>query len=236
MQQTLLAPRALNLIRDPLYTYTRKLEFLILILTVDDFASRSLGRRSLRSCANRLRAWPENCNRCWTKRGDMDKNPNQSNEEDLSAQLRETRHVLEELGNYQGTQMHLATSSQVNRKEQLETITSTMEQVNQMLLTSLQRLEDSGDRQNEASRKVILSDYKAFEESVEQTASRNETQLRKMHDEQRYVNERLLRLQSKQKSGLDSLAYDVTRHLDEALVSLDRQASEQIRRMSNRLG
>ena len=27
MQQTLLAPRALNLIRDPLYTYTRKLEF-----------------------------------------------------------------------------------------------------------------------------------------------------------------------------------------------------------------
>ena len=139
----------------------------------------------------------------------MDENPNQSNEEDLSAQLRETRHVLEELGNYQGTQMHLATSSQVNRKEQLETITSTMEQVNQMLLTSLQRLEDSGDRQNEASRKVILSGYKAFEESVEQTASRNETQLRKMHDEQRRVNERPLRLQSEQKSRLDSLAHNV---------------------------
>ena len=125
----------------------------------------------------------------------------------------------------------------------METITSTMEQVNQMLLTSLQRLEDSGledsgNRQSEASRKVILFGYKAFEENVEQTASRNETQLRKMHDEQRqrYVNERLLRLQSKQNSGLDSLAYDVTRHLDEALVSLDRQASEQIRRMSNRLG
>ena len=112
----------------------------------------------------------------------MDENPNQSNEEDLSAQLRETRHVLEELGNYQGTQMHLATSSQVNRKEQLEAITSTTEQANQMLLTSLQRLEDSGDRQNEASRKVILFGYKAFEESVEQTASRNETQLRKMYD------------------------------------------------------
>ena len=118
-----------------------------------------------------------------------------------------------------------------------------MEQVNQMLLTSLQRLEDSGledsgNRQSKASRKVILFGYKAFEENVEQTASRNETQLRKMHDEQRqrYVNERLLRLQSKQNSGLDSLAYDVTRHLDEALVSLDRQASEQIRRMSNRLG
>ncbi|MBI0144559.1 hypothetical protein H3U98_07195 [Bifidobacterium sp. W8116] len=118
-----------------------------------------------------------------------------------------------------------------------------MEQVNQMLLTSLQRLEDSGledsgNRQSEASSKVILFGYKAFEENVEQTASRNETQLRKMHDEQRqrYVNERLLRLQSKQNSGLDSLAYDVTRHLDEALVSLDRQASEQIRRMSNRLG
>ena len=180
MQQTLLAPRAVKLMRDPLYTYTRKLEFLI--LTVDNFASRALGRRPSRSCANRLRAWPENCNRCWTKRGDMDKNPNQSNEEDLSAQLRETRHVLEELGNCQGTQIHLATSSQVNRKEQLEAITSTTEQANQMLLISLQRLEDSGDRQNEASRKVIPSDYKAFEESVEQTASRNETQLRKMYD------------------------------------------------------
>ena len=57
-----------------------------------------------------------------------------------------------------------------------------MEQVNQLLLTSLQRLEDSGDRQSEASRKVILSDYKAFEESVEQMASRDETQLRKMYD------------------------------------------------------
>ena len=165
----------------------------------------------------------------------MDKNPNQSNEEDLSAQLRETRHVLEELGNYQGAQIHLATSSQVNRKEQLEAITSTTEQANQMLLTSLQRLEDSGDRQNEASRKVILSDYKAFEESVEQTASRSETQLRKMYDEQRHVNEQLLSLQSKQNSRLDSLAHDVTRYLDEALASLDRQASEQIRRMGNRL-
>ncbi|WP_445338100.1 hypothetical protein [Bifidobacterium sp. ESL0822] len=165
----------------------------------------------------------------------MGKNPNQSNEENLSAQLRETRHLLEELGNYQGTQMHLATSSQVNRKEQLEAITSTTEQANQMLLISLQRLEDSGDRQNEASRKVILSDYKAFEESVEQTASRNETQLRKMNDEQRHVNEQLLSLQSKQNSRLDSLAHDVTRHLDEALASLDRQASEQIRRMGNRL-
>ena len=115
MQQTLLAPRALNLIRDPLYTYTRKLEFLI--LTVDDFASRSLGRRPSRSCANRLRAWPGNCNRCRTKRGDMDENPNQSNEEDLSAQLRETRQVLEELRNYQGAQIQLVTSRQVNLRE-----------------------------------------------------------------------------------------------------------------------
>ena len=117
MQQTLLAPRALNLIRDPLYNCTRKLEFLILILTVDDFASRSLGRRSLRSCANSLRSWPENCNRCWTKRGDMDKNPNQSNEEDLSARLCETRQVLEELRNYQGAQIQLVTSRQVNLRE-----------------------------------------------------------------------------------------------------------------------
>jgi len=48
----------------------------------------------------------------------------------------------------------------------LEAITSTTEQANQMLLTSLQRLEDSGNRQNEASRKAILFGYKAFEESV----------------------------------------------------------------------
>ena len=67
-----------------------------------------------------------------------------------------------------------------------------------MLLTSLQRSKDPGDRQNEASRKVILSGCKAFEKSVEQPASRNGTQLRKMHDEQRHVNERLLRLQSEQ--------------------------------------
>ena len=88
MQQTLLAPRAVNLMRDTLYSYTRKLEFLILILTVDNFASRLLGRRSSRSCANRLRAWSGNCNRCWKKRGDMDENPRQNNEEDLSARLR----------------------------------------------------------------------------------------------------------------------------------------------------
>ena len=49
------------------------------------------------------------------------------------------------------------------------------------------------------------------------------------------MNEQLLSLQSKQNSRLDSLAHDVTRHLDEALASLDRQASEQIRRMGNRL-
>ena len=67
-----------------------------------------------------------------------------------------------------------------------------------MLLTSLQRSEDSGDRQNEASRKVILSGCKAFEKSVEQTASRNETQLRKMHDGQQHVNERVFRLQGEQ--------------------------------------
>ena len=127
MQQTLLAPRALNLIRDPLYTYTRKLEFLILILTVDNFASRSLGRRSSRSCANRLRAWSGNCNRCRTKQGDMDENPNQGNEEDLSARLRETRQVLEELRNYRSAQIQLTSSSQVNLKEQLEAITSTTE-------------------------------------------------------------------------------------------------------------
>ena len=108
---------AVRLTRDLLYTCARKLEFMILILTVDDFASRSLGRRSLRSCANRLRAWPENCNRCWTKRGDMDKNPNQSNEEDLSARLCETRQALEELRNYQGAQIQLVTSRQVNLRE-----------------------------------------------------------------------------------------------------------------------
>ena len=115
----------------------------------------------------------------------------------------------------------------MNLKEQLEAITSTTEQANQMLLTSLQRLEDSGDRQNEAPRKVILSGYKAFEESVEQTASRNETQLRKMHDEQRRVNERPLRLQSEQKSRLDSrsptTSHDTsTKHWSH---SIDRPAS-----------
>ena len=106
--------------------------------------------------------------------------------------------MLEELRNYQGAQIQLTSSSQLNLKEQLEAITSTTEQANQMLLTSLQRLEDSGDRQNEASRKVILSGYKAFEESVEQTASGNETQLRKMHDGQQHVNERVSRLQGEQ--------------------------------------
>ena len=48
----------------------------------------------------------------------------------------------------------------------MEAITSTTEQANQMLLTSLQRSEDSGNRQSKASRKVILFGYKAFEESV----------------------------------------------------------------------
>ena len=47
----------------------------------------------------------------------MDKNPNQSNEEDLSARLRETRQVLEELRNYQGAQIQLVTSRQVNLRE-----------------------------------------------------------------------------------------------------------------------
>ena len=47
----------------------------------------------------------------------MDENPNQSNEEDLSAQLRETRQVLEELRNYQGAQIQLVTSHQVNLRE-----------------------------------------------------------------------------------------------------------------------
>ncbi|MCX8673545.1 hypothetical protein J3T95_08520 [Bifidobacterium sp. B4079] len=62
----------------------------------------------------------------------------------------------------------------------------------------MQRSEDPGDRQNEASRKVILSGCKAFEKSVEQPASRNETQLRKMHDGQQHVNERVSRLQGEQ--------------------------------------
>ena len=112
----------------------------------------------------------------------MDKNPNQSNEEDLSARLCETRQALEELRNQHGVQIQFVTSRQVNLREQLETITSTTEQANQMLLISLQRLEDSGNRQSEDSRKVTLFGYKAFEESVEQTASSNETQLRKMYD------------------------------------------------------
>ena len=47
----------------------------------------------------------------------MDKNPNQSNEEDLSARLCETRQVLEELRNYQGAQIQLITSRQVNLRE-----------------------------------------------------------------------------------------------------------------------
>ena len=35
----------------------------------------------------------------------MDENPNRSNEAGLSARLRETRQVLEELRNYQGAQI-----------------------------------------------------------------------------------------------------------------------------------
>ena len=58
----------------------------------------------------------------------MDENPNQGNEEDLSARLRETRQVLEELRNYRSAQIQLTSSSQLNLKEQLETITSTTEQ------------------------------------------------------------------------------------------------------------
>ena len=56
-----------------------------------------------------------------------------------------------------------------------------------------------------------------------------------MYHWQQHVNEQLLSLQSRQNSKLDSRAHDVTRHLDEAPASLDRQASEQIRRMGNRL-
>ena len=114
----------------------------------------------------------------------------------------------------------------MNLKEQLEALTSTTEQANQMLLTSLQRLEDSGDRQSEASRKVILFGYKAFEESVEQTASRNGTRLRKMHDEQRHVNERLLRLQSEQNGS--STRSPTTSHDSSTRLwrhSIDRPAS-----------
>ena len=58
----------------------------------------------------------------------MDENPNQSNKEDLSARLRETRQVLEELRNYRSAQIQLISSSQLNLKEQLEAITSTTEQ------------------------------------------------------------------------------------------------------------
>lgn len=56
----------------------------------------------------------------------MDENPNQG--EDLSARLRETRQVLEELRNYRSAQIQLTSSSQLNLKEQLEVITSTTEQ------------------------------------------------------------------------------------------------------------
>lgn len=56
----------------------------------------------------------------------MDENPNQG--EDLSARLRETRQVLEELRNYRSAQIQLTSSSQLNLKEQLEAITSTTEQ------------------------------------------------------------------------------------------------------------
>ena len=62
--KTPLSPTRSGANEAPLYTYTRKLEFLTLILTVDNFASRSLGRHSSRSYANRLRAWSGNCNRC----------------------------------------------------------------------------------------------------------------------------------------------------------------------------
>ena len=58
----------------------------------------------------------------------MDENPNQNNKEDLSARLRETRQVLEELRNYRSAQIQLISSSQLNLKEQLEAITSTTEQ------------------------------------------------------------------------------------------------------------
>ena len=58
----------------------------------------------------------------------MDENSNQNNKEDLSARLRETRQVLEELRNYRSAQIQLTSSSQLNLKEQLEAITSTTEQ------------------------------------------------------------------------------------------------------------
>ena len=58
----------------------------------------------------------------------MDENPNQSNEEDLSARLRGTRQVLEELRNYRSAQIQFVTSRQVNLREQLEAISSTTEQ------------------------------------------------------------------------------------------------------------
>ena len=41
----------------------------------------------------------------------MDENPNQGNEEELSARLRETRQVLKELRNYRSAQIQLTSSS-----------------------------------------------------------------------------------------------------------------------------
>ncbi|OZG64889.1 hypothetical protein [Bifidobacterium fermentum] len=164
----------------------------------------------------------------------MDENQNQSDAESLSAQLRETRQVLEELRNYQGAQIQLASSSQVNLKEQLEAITSTTEQANQMLLNSLQRLEDSGNRQNEASRKVILSGYKAFEESVERTANRNETQLRKMQDEQNDSNERQMSALRQSNANAQKQYDDLNRKYTALAGSVAKQVEEGARALRNR--
>jgi flagellar biosynthesis GTPase FlhF len=150
-------------------------------------------------------------------------------------EIRQLNETLRELRNYQGTQIQLQASSQTDLSSQLRAIHDTSEQVNQALLTSLRRLERSSDRQRAASEQVIERGYKAFQESVEQTANRNETQLRKLQDEQRQTNSQLLKMQSEQNERIETLGASLNRHVSEAADSLDRQSRDCLKRMSDRM-
>lgn len=150
-------------------------------------------------------------------------------------EIRQLNETLRELRNYQGTQIQLQASSQTDLSSQLRAIHDTSEQANQALLTSLQRLERSSDRQRAASGQVIERGYKAFQESVEQTASRNETRLRKLQDEQRQTNSQLLKMQSEQNERIETLGASLNRRVSEAVASLDRQSRDHLKRMGDRM-
>jgi DNA anti-recombination protein RmuC len=153
----------------------------------------------------------------------------------LNKQLARTARLLEEIRNYQGSQLQMQSSQSLDLNTQLDAIHHTSEQVNQALTNSLRQLDTSSKQQRQASEQVIQHGYKAFQDSVERTANRNEQQLKQLQSEQRNANERLLKLQHEQNAKLDSLAQNTTRHLDQALASLDRKTSQQIKQLGDRL-